>query len=136
SGKWKLVVTCQQLVMSIFVTQSNRSRCCFQRFKAGRLPISRYIATVQRECLVCDAVVTGTRLTLHTLNVLGRSSHSAENRVRLTQAQSGILARNPFPCPQNPPRFAFRGGSTPPPGTLLKPPPSEIGLVGSPVRNN
>src|SRR5207253_4452083 len=25
--------------------------------------------------------------------------------------------RNPIPCPQNPPRFTPRGGSTPPPGT-------------------
>src|SRR6266566_8283364 len=65
----------------------------------------------------CDAVVTGTRLTWHISHALYRNLHIAENRVRRTQAQSRTFARNPFPCPQNPPRFTPRGGSTPPPGT-------------------
>src|SRR2546426_7635935 len=65
----------------------------------------------------CDAAVTGTCLTQHIPHVLDRNLHIAENRVRRTQAQSRTFARNPFPCPQNPPRFTPRGGSTPPPGT-------------------
>src|SRR5437870_11893800 len=65
----------------------------------------------------CDAVVTGTCLTRHISHVLYRNLHIAENRVRHTQAQSGVFAGDPFPCPQNPPRFTPRGGSTPPPGT-------------------
>src|SRR5437773_8491438 len=65
----------------------------------------------------CDAVVTGTCLTWHISHVLDRNLHIAENRVRRIQAHSGILARNSFPCPQNPPRFTPPGGSTPPPGT-------------------
>src|SRR5207244_10023014 len=68
----------------------------------------------------CDAVVTGTCLTWHISHVLDRNLHIAENRVRRTQAQSRTFARNPFPCPQNPPRFTPRGGSTPPPGTSTK----------------
>src|SRR6266568_4557270 len=53
----------------------------------------------------CDAVVTGTCLTWHISHAFDRNLHFAENRVRRTQAQSGVLAGNPFPCPQNPPRF-------------------------------
>src|SRR5438034_11405993 len=67
--------------------------------------------------LGCDAVVTGTCLTRHISHVLYRNLHIAENRVRHTQAQSGVFAGDPFPCPQNPPRFTPRRGSTPPPGT-------------------
>src|SRR3989442_10379982 len=61
----------------------------------------------------CDAAVTGTCLTQHIPHVLDRNLHIAENRVRRTQAQSRTFARNPFPCPQNPPRFTPRGGSPP-----------------------
>src|SRR5438034_11097893 len=67
----------------------------------------------------CDAVVTGTCLTGHISHVLYRNLHIAENRVRHTQAQSGVFAGDPVPCPPNPPRFTPRGGSTPPPGTSL-----------------
>src|SRR5207247_9325468 len=64
----------------------------------------------------CDAVVTGTCLTWHISHVLDGNLYIAENRVRRTQAQSGVFAGDPIPCPQNPPRFTPRGGSTPPPG--------------------
>src|SRR5207244_11463799 len=74
--------------------------------------------------LGCVAVVTGTCLTWHISHVLYRNLHIAENRVRHTQAQSGVFAGDPFPCPQNPPRFTPRGGSTPPPGT------TDIGING------
>jgi hypothetical protein len=67
-----------------------------------------------------DAVVTGTCLTWHISHALYRNLHVAENRLRRTQAQSGVFAGDPFPCPQNPPRFTPRGGSTPPPGTSTK----------------
>src|SRR5437016_11671329 len=69
--------------------------------------------------LGCDAVVTGTCLTWHISHAFDRNLHIAENRVRRTQAQSRTFARNPFPCPQNPPRFTPRGGSTPLPAPAL-----------------
>src|SRR5439155_20755181 len=68
----------------------------------------------------CVAVATGTCLTWHISHVLDGNLYIAEHRVRRTQAQSGVFAGAPFPCPQNPPRLTPRGGSTPPPGTSTK----------------
>src|SRR6266550_3402495 len=94
---------------------------CWRKIAASppiRSPVTlRCWCVHSAQMLGCDAVVTGTCLTWHISHVLDRNLHIAENRVRRTQAQSGVFAGDPFPCPQNPPRFTPRGGSTPPPGT-------------------